>query len=290
MVKNRNAVIEKLKKEGVFSNNKNLKMPMLPKRVAVISVETSKGFSDFITTLNNNRYGYAFKTELFPSILQGDKAITGITNCLNEIEKRQRDFDCVVIVRGGGGDVGLSCYDDYGLSRCVATFPLPVLTGIGHSTNLSVTDMVAHTYHITPTEVAFSLIHCFLNFDEKLQDYQNRIVERAKLILTNEKTKLLELDAQRKIAAPKVLGQYQNRLNQLSQMIVMHSKELFLMQRMALDNITEKMALLHPDNILKRGFSVTRFNGKAVTSADKLPSGAEIVTKLYDGEVTSVVK
>lgn len=290
MVKNRNAVIEKLKKEGVFSNNKNLKMPMLPKRVAVISVETSKGFSDFITTLNNNRYGYAFKTELFPSILQGDKAITGITNCLNEIEKRQRDFDCVVIVRGGGGDVGLSCYDDYGLSRCVATFPLPVLTGIGHSTNLSVTDMVAHTYHITPTEVAFSLIHCFLNFDEKLQDYQNRIVERAKLILTNEKTKLLELDAQRKIAAPKVLGQYQNRLNQLSQMIVMHSKELFLMQRMALDNITEKMALLHPDNILKRGFSVTRFNGKAVTSADKLPSGAEIVTKLYEGEVTSVVK
>lgn len=334
MVKNRNAVIERLKKEGVFSNNKNLKMPQLPKRIAVISVETSKGFSDFISTLNNNHYGYCFETELFPSILQGDKAIVGITGRLAEIEMRRDEFDCVVIVRGGGGDVGLSCYDDYGLTHRVATFPLPILTGIGHSTNLSVTDMVAHTYNITPTDVAFALIRYFQDFDEKVQHCQERLVERAKEILAREKQALTELDAARKIAAPKILTQHRQQLGQLSQQVALKSKEMLLTQNKELsvlwndlvrfndrkmerereqinmlssqmtalsqqfllrqqDRVTmleDKVALLHPDNILKRGFSITRLNGKAVTSAEQLHAGDELVTKVFEGEVTSVVK
>ncbi len=334
MVKNRNAVIERLKKENVFSNNKNLKMPLLPKRIAVISVETSKGFSDFISTLKNNRYGYRFETELFPSILQGDKAITGITGRLAEIELRQDEFDCVVIVRGGGGDVGLSCYDDYSMSHRVATFPLPILTGIGHSTNLSVTDMVAHTYNITPTDVAFALIGYFQKFDEKVQECQSRLVERAKVILAEEKQKLIELDANRKIAVPKILTQYRQELSQMVQLLALKSKELVmdqnntlrilqediarlskqkiagsldalsseserlqvlstrLMERQQdrLDMLEEKIQLLHPDNILKRGFSITRYKGKAVTASDSLKSGDEILTQVYQGEVRSVVE
>ncbi|MBR4918763.1 MAG: exodeoxyribonuclease VII large subunit [Bacteroidales bacterium] len=268
MVKNRNAVIERLKKEGVFTANKRLEMPLLPKRIAVISVETSKGYSDFITTLNGNRYGYRFVTELFPSILQGDKAIVGITGRLAEIEMRQQEFDCVVIVRGGGGDVGLSCYDEYEMAHRVATFPLPVLTGIGHSTNLSVTDMVAHTYNITPTDVAFALIGYFQTFDEKVQECQGRIVEVSRRLLVDEQAKLLRMTEAVRMLPVVRLTEQQGRVGVME----------------------EKVRLLHPDNILKRGFSITRHNGKVITNAKTLKSGDELRTQVYEGEVTSVVK
>lgn len=266
MVKNRNAVIERLKKEGVFTANKRLEMPLLPKRVAIISVETSKGYSDFITTLNGNRYGYRFVTELFPSILQGDKAIVGITGRLAEIEMRQKEFDCVVIVRGGGGDVGLSCYDEYEMAHRVATFPLPVLTGIGHSTNLSVTDMVAHTYNITPTDVAFALIGYFQTFDEKVQECQNRIVEVSRRLLVDEQAKLLRMTEAARMLPLVRLTEQQGRVGM----------------------IEEKVRLLHPENILKRGFSITRHNGKVVTNVADLKSGDELHTQVYEGEMTSI--
>ena len=266
MVKNRNAVIERLKKEGVFTANKRLEMPLLPKRVAIISVETSKGYSDFITTLNGNRYGYRFVTELFPSILQGDKAIVGITGRLAEIEMRQKEFDCVVIVRGGGGDVGLSCYDEYEMVHRVATFPLPVLTGIGHSTNLSVTDMVAHTYNITPTDVAFALIGYFQTFDEKVQECQDRIVEVSRRLLVDEQAKLLRMTEAARMLPLVRLTEQQGRVGM----------------------IEEKVRLLHPENILKRGFSITRHNGKVVTNVADLKSGDELHTQVYEGEMTSI--
>lgn len=268
MVKNRNAVIERLKKEGVFTRNKNLQMPLLPKRIAVISVETSKGYSDFITTLNGNRYGYRFVTELFPSILQGDKAIVGITSRLAEIEMRQKEFDCVVIVRGGGGDVGLSCYDEYEMAHRVATFPLPVLTGIGHSTNLSVTDMVAHMYNITPTDVAFALIGYFQTFDEQVQECQGRIVEVSRRLLVDEQAKLLRMTEAVRMLPVVRLTEHQGRVGVME----------------------EKVRLLHPDNILKRGFSITRHNGKVITNATTLKSGDELQTQVYEGEITSVVR
>lgn len=266
MVKNRNAVIERLKKEGVFTANKRLEMPLLPKRVAIISVETSKGYSDFITTLNGNRYGYRFVTELFPSILQGDKAIVGITGRLAEIEMRQKEFDCVVIVRGGGGDVGLSCYDEYEMVHRVATFPLPVLTGIGHSTNLSVTDMVAHTYNITPTDVAFALIGYFQTFDEKLQECQSRIVEVSRRLLVDEQSKILRMTEAARMLPLVRLTEQQGRVGM----------------------IEEKVRLLHPENILKRGFSITRHDGKVVTNVADLKPGDELHTQVYEGEMTSI--
>lgn len=333
MVKNRKAVIERLKKEGVFSNNKNLELPLVPKRVAVISVETSKGFSDFISTLKNNRYGYQFETELFPSILQGDKAITGITGRLQEIAARKEKFDCVVIVRGGGGDVGLSCYDDYAMAQCVATFPLPIFTGIGHSTNLSVTDMVAHTYLITPTDVAFALIRCFQNFDEKVQECQTKVVDIAKRVLADERIALTNLISAYQVETPKFVAVHSQQLQTLAQQLTFKAKDMIIGQQKELEMrqndlsrmvpallqqetakiadderliskyfanimerqqesltvLEEKIQLLHPNNILRRGYSITRCNGVAVTNAGQLKKGDTLYTTLYQGdEVVSV--
>src|SRR5690606_6223526 len=136
--------IERLKTEGYYHKNKQLPFPLLPKRIAIISVETSKGYADFMKVLSNNPYGYKFIMELFPSLLQGEKAITSIKAQLAAIKKIKNRFDVVAIIRGGGGDVGLSCYNDYSLSKAVADFPLPVITGIGHATNETVVEMVAY--------------------------------------------------------------------------------------------------------------------------------------------------
>lgn len=333
MVRNRQEVIDRLKKELVFELNRRLPMPLVPKRVAIISVETSKGYSDFIQTLQHNEPGYKFQTELFPSILQGDKAITGITGQLDRIAQRQDEFDVVVIVRGGGGDVGMSCYDDYGLTQKVATFPLPVLTGIGHSTNLTVTDMVAHANFITPTDVAFSLIEDFRRFEEQINDCMARIAQQAQIRLAEVKQALVRTETALQYKLPKVIDNHRNNLSETYKTLVFKSKETTMHQgfllkslmqeignemqlhlhrnqqqlerfqetlpkgalailrkrTMECDNLSEKLHLLSPENVLKRGYSITLKDGKAVTKATDLQAGDRLVTKLYDGEIASTV-
>ena len=122
--------IKKLKSEQIFDKNKRISIPLIPKRVAVISVETSKGYKDFLETLAQYKR-FHFDLELFPALLQGDKAVESIMNQLKAINERKDEFDLVAIIRGGGGEVGLSCYDNYFLSKEVATFSLPVISGIG---------------------------------------------------------------------------------------------------------------------------------------------------------------
>ena len=334
MVRNRQEVIDRLKKEKVFDSNRLLPMPTLPKRVAVISVETSKGYSDFMQTLHQNEQGYKFHTELFPSILQGDKAITGITSQLQKIEQRLDDFDVVVIVRGGGGDVGMSCYDDYDLTHRVATFPLPVLTGIGHSTNLTVTDMVAHANFITPTDVAFSLLEAFRRFDEELGETMGRIVQNAQRRLTEARQSLTHTQTVLQYELPKIMDGHRNRLGDVAKELVFKSKEITMNQMFLLkslsqgmvrgvqlhidrerqkigqfaetlprdsrllmqrrmrecDDLDGKLRLLSPDNVLRRGYSITLKDGKAVTNAADLRPGDRIVTKLHEGEAVSVVE
>ena len=270
MVKNKLAVIERLKKEGVYTQNKSLQLPLVPKRIAVISVETSKGYSDFITTLANNRYGYCFQTELFPSILQGEKAIMGITGRLAEIELRRDEFDCVAIVRGGGGDVGLSCYDDYRMAQCVATFPLPVLTGIGHSTNQTVTDMVSHTFNITPTDVAFFLIGHYRKFEEKLQQAFDILARRAKEIIAMERQHLVELDAARRIAVPRILAEQRRHLEQSAQQIALISKELLVVQGGVLSNMGEKLQRLYGERIGQERECLELMAGQIVANSTQL--------------------
>lgn len=270
MVKNKLAVIERLKKEGVYTQNKSLPLPLVPKRIAVISVETSKGYSDFITTLANNQYGYCFQTELFPSILQGEKAIMGITGRLAEIELRRDEFDCVAIVRGGGGDVGLSCYDDYRMAQCVATFPLPVLTGIGHSTNQTVTDMVAHTFNITPTDVAFFLIGHYRKFEEKLQQAFDILARRAKEIIAMERQHLVELDAARRIAVPRILAEQRRHLEQSAQQIALISKELLVVQGGVLSNMGEKLQRLYGERIGQEAECLEMMAGQIVANSTQL--------------------
>jgi exodeoxyribonuclease VII large subunit len=169
-------IIEKLLEEGVLAMNKELELPQLCQKIAVISSATAAGYEDFADQLLNNAYGYQFYLKLFPAIMQGDEAEKSIIAALDRIYCYESLFDTVVIIRGGGSQADLSCFNNYWLAYHITQFPLPVLTGIGHEQDDSVTDLVAHTRLKTPTAVAAFLIENIADLDGKLKIVQEQLI------------------------------------------------------------------------------------------------------------------
>jgi exodeoxyribonuclease VII large subunit len=219
--------IRLLKENGLFDRNKTLHLPLLPKRIAIISVETSKGFADFTKVLGSNPWGYHFSLTLFPSLLQGDNAVSSIRHQLRRIKKVKEYFDVVAIIRGGGGDVGLTCYNNYDLAFEIATFPLPVITGIGHATNETVSEMISFTNAITPTKLAEFLLQTFHNFSVPVNDAQRKIADRANQILTNSKNAFRSEIKLFRSVTENMLMSHQNDVETISQSLVQQSRSVF---------------------------------------------------------------
>ena len=301
----------KLQQEGLINRNKLLQLPLLPKRIAIISVETSKGYIDFLKILQNNSYNFKFFCHLFPANLQGDKAVTTIRKQLNNIKKCIDLFDIVVIVRGGGGDVGLSAFNDYQLAKDVALFPLPVFTGIGHATNETIVEMIAHKNAITPTEIANILIQKFQKVSLFLQQAEQKLIVHLEKKLKNEQfyfqqsTKLLIALTEGLLAKERnKIDQIGNTLLQQTKFILKQQKEkqedlLFNLRKITtlfienehakLKMSSEKLSILDPKNILKRGFSITYFNGKIVTESTPLQLDDIIETQLTESRIKSKI-
>jgi len=233
--------IQRLKQEGLFNRNKNIPMPLLPQRIAIISVDSSKGYVDFMQVLQNNPYKYAFFHLLFPSLLQGDQAVPSIIKQLKRIEKVKHHFDVVAIIRGGGGDVGLSCYNHYQLAKEIASFPIPVITGIGHATNETVSEMISHTNAITPTKLAEYLIQYFNNFNFPVQEAQKKINAKAKQLLADEQaTFLAEIKLFRSLSEGILQGQ-SHSLHHVSKTLVQQAQYVFKNQHQALNACKQEL-------------------------------------------------
>ncbi len=228
--------IKKLKVDGVFEKNHKLSFPLLPKRIAIISVETSKGYADFMKILDKNSYNYNFFLFLFPALLQGDKAAERISHQLQRIKKIKHHFDVVAIIRGGGGDVGLSCYNDYGLASEIANFPIPVITGIGHATNETVSEMVAYHNAITPSKLAQYLIQKFHDFAEPLREAERKLIERAQLLLKEEKTFLFSNVKLFRSLTENVLNFNQNNIGTIATSLSQQSRFRFRNENDTLQN------------------------------------------------------
>ncbi len=327
----RDRAVAALKQEGVHDKNRSLPFPLVAQRLAVISASDSRGYEDFMQKLNGNPYGYVFHCQLFQSLLQGDKAAQQMVDQLITIFNRLQDFDAVVIVRGGGGAVDLNCFNDLRLARAIARFPLPVITGIGHSTNRSVSDEVAHADRITPTDAADYFIERTLayenqltlllrtiaitsedmlleetnkveslvsdlanSFDSLVSDESSYLDDTALLI--RDKTLSLLNSATYKIATSGVkLGQLskglvsreQERLKRNLQSIQSHPIRNIKTAASILDGLENTVRHLDPINVLKRGFSITLKDGKAVTNSNQLTSGDTITTILHEGKIES---
>lgn len=289
----------KLEQENLINRNKQIPLPLLPQRIAIISVETSKGYIDFLKILNNNNYHFQFTCHLFPANLQGDKAVITIRKQLNNIKKCIDLFDVVVIVRGGGGDVGLSAFNDYDLAKDIALFPLPVFTGIGHATNETIVEMIAHRNAITPTEIANILIQKFLKFAQFLQHAEQRIIVNLEKKLKQEQNSFEQSIKLLISLTAGLLAKHKNKINNIGNILMQETKFMVKQQQekqadyvqnfqrainqfienenSKLKNNEEKLNLLDPKNILKRGFSITYLNGKIITD-ETLPQIDDVIT------------
>jgi exodeoxyribonuclease VII large subunit len=183
----RQKIIERLHDEGVIDMNKELEFPYLCRKIAVISSVTAAGFEDFTNQLLGNHDGYKFYIKLFPAAMQGNEAEDSIIAALEHIYEFENFFDVVVIIRGGGSKSDLGCFDNYRIAYYITQFPLPVITGIGHEQDDSVTDLVAHTRLKTPTAVAAFLIDRMTELDGNLQMIQEQLLQRASEIVDDHK-------------------------------------------------------------------------------------------------------
>lgn len=188
--------LARLESEGLLDRNRQLAIALVPSRIAVISVETSKGYGDFTRVLDGNPWGYRFFHMLFPAVLQGTKAVETMTRQLERIGKVARHFDVVAIIRGGGDDLGFASYNDYRLARAIALCPIPVMTGIGHAANDTVADRVAAANSITPTKMAEDLVARSRDFDLAVEEARISVVYDTRALLERQDS-VLSLLAQR---------------------------------------------------------------------------------------------
>ncbi len=237
--KERESTLKRLHEEGLLNKNQLLNFPLLPKRIAIISADSSKGLSDFMKVLNENPWGYKFFSMLFNAYLQGDMAVDSIIKQLNRIRKVKHHFDAVVIVRGGGGEVGMSCYNNYELCRAISSFDLPILTGIGHSTNLTVAEMIAYRNAITPTELADFLIQSFHDFVIPLKEAVSTAKKYCKNLLQLENNNFNQELRALKSNVQLYNNKANNQLHQLSQKLSLRAKSSIPlnMQRLVMNRI-----------------------------------------------------
>lgn len=280
----------RLHAEGIFDLNKTLPIAQLPQRIAIISVETSKGYSDFLKVLDTNPFGYRFFHMLFPALLQGERSVPSIIRQLELIKKVLHHFDLVAIIRGGGGDVGLSSYNNYDLAAAIATFPIPVITGIGHSTNETVSEIVSYKNAITPTELGDWLLQIFHNFSVPVQNAEKTVINEAQQILFREERSLSQLLRLFRSVSANTTKPLRQELNNLQNALGHFSKNILQKNKTEISHMERQIALANPENLLKRGFSITKVNGKIIQSVNGLEENTEIVTQLVDGEIISTIQ
>jgi len=236
MAKMKNDSILKLKSEKVFDLNKQKKLPLLPKRIAVISVETSRGYQDFIITINNYHKKFALELSLFEATLQGDNAITTIVRALQKIASRIEDFDVVTIIRGGAGDTGLACYDEFTLAKEVACFPIPIVTGIGHATNETVTEMVAFKNCITPTAAADFFLEKFYAQDILINQLSEKLLNSVSQSMNDTKEYFFDTVNEFQALCISVMEKNHSLINNTTELLVKFSRRSLVDEKLYLQN------------------------------------------------------
>ena len=311
IAKRRREIISKLKEEGIDQMNKELELPRLLQRIAVISSATAAGYGDFCDQLNANEKGLVFYTRLFPALMQGDGVESSVIAALDAVMNDVLEWDVVVIIRGGGSVSDLSGFDTLRLAEHVAQFPLPVITGIGHERDDTVIDMVAHTRVKTPTAAAELLIHHQEAELSLVDDFSDRITGYVERRLADERNRLNLIVGRMPAIYTLFHQRQQNRLMQITSLIHRDIVGILQTDKNKLDLITARLPLqvnarlqneqhrlklislrlraVDPVNILKQGYSITQVGGKSLRSVSQLKKGDEMVTFLADGKVVSEV-
>ena len=265
MERRKQLCIEQLQKEGVWDLNRTQQMPLVVERVAVISSATAAGYQDFMNELA--RSAYRIKTELFEATMQGESCDESIVAALYAIAERAEEFDAVAIIRGGGSTSDLECYNSYHLAFAVTQMPLPILTGIGHDKDTSVTDMVAHTMLKTPTAVAQWIDQRAADFDGALEYCAITLRDICRQTTHAATLRLEQMAADVRHLAERTLQGESQKLD-------------------GLKTLVENFA---PERIFRLGYAIARKEGKALASIEGVEVGDTIDISLADGDINAVI-
>ena len=309
LAKRRREILMQLEKDGILHDNQSLPLPRLLRRIAVISSATAAGYGDFCNQLEQNDYGFHFDVKLFPAVMQGEQVSASIISALEEVlASPDHYFDLVVIIRGGGASSDLSDFDNYELAACIALYPLPVLTGIGHERDETVLDYVAHTRVKTPTAAAAFIIDHQAAEATLLDELYQRITSER---ILREKQRLERQQAVLPLLITNIIQGRQNRLAILLQRMtsvaaqrlereparlqLMHHRLLtssgqrIEREQHRLQLMKQRLDSLDPRLLLKRGYSITTCGGKLVRGIDTLVKGDVLTTYTEHGTINSIV-
>ena len=312
LMRRRQEIIKQLKAEGVFDLQRELTIPAFAQQIAVVSSDGDAGYGDFCRQLADNAQGYRFTVRLFSATMQGEAVEQSVIAALNRIYEEQDVFDAVVIIRGGGATSDLSGFDTLALAENVANFPLPIITGIGHDRDESILDMVAHTRVKTPTAAAQLLIDNLSRTDQLIESLRQRIVRTTQqrmhteqvrlkavaeripvlfsLVSVKEQARIDRLSRQVLNAVARRIDTARQRVERLEVRLADTVRRLLTDEQHRLQMLEQRIEAENPERLLRRGYSITTYEGHAVHDASQLPKGAVVETRVEKGAFKSKVE
>ena len=309
----RQETIAKLTQEGRIGHNARLPLPLVIQRIAIISSATAAGYGDFINQLAGNPQGYKVCHQLFPSLMQGNEAVESLLSALDQVAEQAEklQLDAVVIIRGGGAQLDLDCFDDYRLALKIADFSLPVLTGIGHERDETIADLVAHTRLKTPTAVAEFILSSFREYEEnlalaaqrldwitrtkfneeerKLQACRLRIQGEGKQLLSREGEKARTTALRIQHAVKNDTKQEKTKLEQRLEQLIKSSQRFIKLQQDSLQRLETGSRQLDPNALLQKGYTRTESQGKPIHQL-RLAPGDQILTHTSTQKISSTIQ
>lgn len=309
MERQRQEILNRLTQEGIIGQNKTVPVPPVLQRIAIVSAAGAAGYGDFMKQLTDNKYGVCFYPCLFQATMQGVKTVPTVLAALDKVEQNQHLFDCVVIIRGGGGTEELNSFDNYDLARRVATFPLPVIVGIGHERDITVLDYVAGIRVKTPTAAAEHIILQAANALAHIGDLSNQVVSIARDYIARAKEQLSYYAGNLPIMAQRIIDTNTLRMQNFIQNIPLHVQrriegenaqlarqkdaiknavaQVKMKETMRLEALGDKIELLSPRKVMARGYTLTTCEGKIMTDAAQLEAGKLVTIHFRDGKVVA---
>lgn len=309
MERQRQEILNRLTQEGIIGQNKTVPVPPVLQRIAIVSAAGAAGYGDFMKQLTDNKYGVCFYPCLFQATMQGVKTVPTVLAALDKVEQNQHLFDCVVIIRGGGGTEELNSFDNYDLARRVATFPLPVIVGIGHERDITVLDYVAGIRVKTPTAAAEHIILQAANALAHIGDLSNQVVSIARDYIARAKEQLSYYAGNLPIMAQRIIDTNTLRLQNFIQNIPLHVQrriegenaqlarqkdaiknavaQVKMKETMRLEALGDKIELLSPRKVMARGYTLITCEGKIMTDAAQLEAGKLVTIHFRDGKVVA---
>lgn len=285
MEMNRQKILQKLYDDGLTQINKMKSLPTVIQKIAVLSSENAAGYIDFINHLTHNVYSYQFKIILYPVAMQGQNTEREVCHAFDVISSQDENFDCVLIIRGGGSKLDLAWFDNYNIGSKIAHSQLPVITGIGHDIDSTVADVVSHTSLKTPTAVADFILHHNADFESRIIEAVHWITQMTTRSVRENQMSLQQTIQYLKFIPKEILKSSALKLDHLQQQLSLACKGKIKNHKDFLENAQKQIVLQDPKNIMKKGYTIVRQNGRIVQRSHDYNTSISTEIEFFDGKI-----